>query len=111
MKVYLNFSIVNSKLNHYFQKKNPTPKKVFIRKLFLGDLSVQIHDEPKSFLFKHPDDKASVYIVNALSKIEENFCFKDKQPLLMKSRIVYKLTVHAHVNLHISVRLGVTYLI
>ena len=35
------------------------------------------------------DDKASVCIVNALSK--KNFRFKDKQPLLMKSGIVYKL--------------------
>ena len=74
------------------KKKNPTSKKIFIRKLFLGDLSVQICNELKIFLHTHPDDKVSVYIVNALSKIEENFRFKDKQPLLMKSRIVYKLT-------------------
>ena len=59
---------------------------------FLGALSVQICNDLKSFLYKHTDDKASLYIVDALSKIGENFRFKDKQPLLMKSGIVYKLT-------------------
>ena len=49
-------------------------------------------NELKSFLHKHTDDKASVYIVAALSKIGDNFHFKDKQPLLMKSGIVSKLT-------------------
>ena len=38
------------------------------------------------------DDKAPVYIVDALSNIGENFRFEDKQPILMKSGIVYKLT-------------------
>ena len=38
------------------------------------------------------DDKASVYIIDALSKIGENFHFKDKQPLLMKLGIIYKFT-------------------
>ena len=78
---------------------------------FLGALSVQIRYELKSFLHKHADDKASVYVVDALLKIGENFRFKDKQPLLMKSGIVSKLTVHAHVDLLISVRLGVTCLV
>ena len=59
---------------------------------FLGALSVQIRNELKSFLHKYTDDKASLYIVDALSKIGENFRFKNKQPLLMKSGIVYKLT-------------------
>ena len=60
--------------------------------LFLGVLSVQIRNELKSFLHKHTDDKVSLYIVDALLEIGENFRFKDKQPLLMKSGIVYKLT-------------------
>ena len=74
------------------KKKDPTPKKILIRLSFLGALSVQIRNELKSFFDKLTDGKASVYIVNALSKIGENFRFKDKQPLLMKSGIVYKLT-------------------
>ena len=82
----MNFLIVNSQLNHYFQRK-----KILIRLLFLGALSIQIGNKLKSFLHKHTDDRVSVYIVDALSKIGENFRFKDKQPLLMKSRIVYKL--------------------
>ena len=53
---------------------------------------MKIRNELKPFLHKHTDDKASLYIVDALSKIGENFHFKDKQPLLMKSGIVYKLT-------------------
>ena len=74
------------------KKKDSTQKKIFIRLAFLGALSVQIRNELKSFLHKHTDDKVSLYIVDALSKIGENFRFKDKQPLLMKSGIVYKLT-------------------
>ena len=58
----------------------------------MSALSVQIRHELKSFLQKHTDDKASVYIVDALLKIGENFRCKNKQPLLMKSGIVYKLT-------------------
>ena len=54
---------------------------------FLGPLSVQIRNELKSFLHKHTDDEASLYIVDALPKIGENFRFKDKQPLLIKSGI------------------------
>ena len=53
------------------KKKDPTPKKILIRLPFLGALSVQIRNELKCFLHKHTDDKASVYIVNALSKIGE----------------------------------------
>ena len=91
--VYVNFLVVNSQLNHYVQrKKDPTQKKILIRLPFLGALSVQIRNELKFFLHKHTDDKASLYINDALSKIGENFRFKDKQPLLMKSGIVYKLT-------------------
>ena len=52
------------------------------------------------------DDKASVYIVDALSKIEKKFCFKDKQLLSMKSRTVYKPTCSCG-----STRIGVTYLV
>ena len=74
------------------KKKDPTPKKILIRLPFLDASSVQIRNELKSFLHKHTDDRASVYIVDALSKIGENFRLKDKQPLLMKSGIVYKLT-------------------
>ena len=74
------------------KKKDPTQKKILIRLSFLGALSVQIRNELKSFLHKHTDDKASLYIVVALSKIGESFRFKDKQPLLMKSGIVHKLT-------------------
>ena len=74
------------------KKKDPTQKKILIRLSFLGALSVQIRNELKSFLHKHTNDKASLYIVDALSKIGENFRFKDKQTLLMKSGIVYKLT-------------------
>ena len=73
-------------------KKDPTQKKILIRLPFLGALSVQNRNEMKSFLHKHTDDKVSVYIVDALSKIGENFRFKYKQPLLIKSGIVYKLT-------------------
>ena len=36
--------------------------------------------------------KILLYIVDTLSKIGENFRFKDNQSLLMKSGIVYKLT-------------------
>ena len=77
-------------------KKDPTPKKVFICLLCfiianLGALSLQICNELKAFLCKHTDDKASVYIIGTLSKIGENFCFKDWQPLLVKSGIVYML--------------------
>ena len=53
---------------------------------------MKIRNELKSFLHKHTNDQAALYIVDALSKIGENFRFKDKQPLLMKSGIVYKLT-------------------
>ena len=53
---------------------------------------MKVRNELKSFLHKHTVDKASLYIVDALSKIGENFHFKNKQPLLMKSGIVYKLT-------------------
>ena len=74
------------------KKKDPTPKKILIRLPFLGVLSVQICNELKSFLHKHTDDKASVYIVDALSEIGENFRFTDKQPLRMKLGIVYKLS-------------------
>ena len=74
------------------KKKDPTQKKNLIRLPFLDALSVQIRNELKSFLHKHTDDKASLYIVDALSKIGKNFRFKDKQPFLMKSGIVYKLT-------------------
>ena len=74
------------------KKKDPTPKKILICLPFLGALSVQICNELKSFFHIHTDDKASVYIVDALSKIGENFRFKDKQSLLMKSGMVYKLT-------------------
>ena len=74
------------------KKKNPTQKKILIRLPFLGALSGQVCNELKSFLHKHTDDKASLYIVDALLKIGENFRYKDKQPLLMKSGIVYKLT-------------------
>ena len=59
---------------------------------FLVALSVQIRNELKFFLHKHTDDKASLNIVHALSKTGENFRFKDKQPLLIKSGIVHKLT-------------------
>ena len=52
-------------LNHYFQGKNPTPKKILIRLPFLGALSVRIRSELKYFLHKLTDDKASVYIVDA----------------------------------------------
>ena len=63
------------------KKKDPTQKKILIRLPFLSALSLQIRNELKSFLHKHTDDKASLYIVDALSKIGENFRFKDKQPL------------------------------
>ena len=53
---------------------------------------MKIRNELKSFLHKHTDDKASLYIVDALSKTKENFRLQDKQPLLMKSGIAYKLT-------------------
>ena len=92
-RLYVNLLIVNSQLNHYVRrKKSPLKKKILICLTFLAALSVQIRNELKSFLHKHTDDKASLYIVDALSKIGENFRFKDKQPLLMKSGIVYKLT-------------------
>ena len=46
----------------------------------------------KSSFRKHTDDKASVYyIVDVLSKIGENFRFRDKQPLLIESGMVDKL--------------------
>ena len=89
----MNFLIVNLQLNHYVQRKKiPLKKRFSFVYRFLGALSVQIRNELKSFIHKHTDDKASLYIVDALSKIGENFLFKDKQPLLMKSGIVYKLT-------------------
>ena len=59
---------------------------------FLGALSILIQNGLKFFLHKHMNDKALVYIADALSKIGENFHFKDEQPLLMKLGIVYKLT-------------------
>ena len=59
------------------KNKDPTPKKILIHLLFLGALSIQFRNELKSFLHKHMDDKASVYIVDAFSKIGENFRFKD----------------------------------
>ena len=74
------------------KKQDSTQKKILIRLSFLGALSVQIRNELKSFLHKLTDDKVSLYIVDALSKIGENFRFKDKQQLLMKAGIVYKLT-------------------
>ena len=57
-------------------------------------LSVQITNDLKSFLHKHTDDKASDYIVDALSKITENFPFKHKQSLPMKSGMVKNLLAH-----------------
>ena len=69
-------------------KKDPTPKKIFIRLPFLGALFMQIRNKLKFFLHKHTDDRASVYIIDALSKIRENFRFKDKQPPLIKLGIV-----------------------
>ena len=66
------------------KKKDSTSKKIFIRLAFLSALSLQIRIEPKSFLRKHTDDKASVYNVDALLNIGENFRYKDLQPLLMK---------------------------
>ena len=75
------------------KKKDSTQKKILIRLPFFGALSVQIRNELKSFFHKHTDDKASLYIVDALSKIGENFRFKDKQPLLMKSGIVFQYFV------------------
>ena len=60
------------------KKKDFTTKKIFIRLPFLGALSLQIRNELKSFLCKHTVDKASVYIIDTLSKIGENFRFQDK---------------------------------
>ena len=60
------------------KKKYSTPEKIFIRLPFLGALSLQIRNVLKSFLRKQTNDKAPVYIVDAFSKIGENFRFKDK---------------------------------
>ena len=90
-------------------KKDSAPKKIFIHLPFLGASSLQICNKLKSFDHKHTDDETSVYIVDALLKIGKNFHFKDKQPLLMKSGIVYKFT--CSVDILISVRLGITYLV
>ena len=61
-------------------KKNSTPKKIFFRLPFLGVLSLQIHNELKSFFHKHTDDKASVCIADTLSKVEEKSRFKNRLP-------------------------------
>ena len=74
------------------KKKDPTPQKIFISLPLLGALSLHIRYELKAFLRKQTDDNASVYIVDAPSKIGEIFRFQDGQPILMKSGIVYKLT-------------------
>ena len=74
------------------KKKHSTFKKIFIHLPFWGALSLQIRNEQKALLHKYMDDKTSVYIVNTLSKIEKNFRFKDRRPLIMRSGIVYKLT-------------------
>ena len=83
-------------LTQIFKDKSKKRKKIYIciaaLKLSLKILSMKIRNELKSFLHKHTYDKASLYIVDALSKIGENFRFKDKQPLLMKLGKVYKLT-------------------
>ena len=44
-------------------------------------------------LLKHTDDKTSVYIVDTLFKIKENFRLKNRQTLLMRSGIVCKLII------------------
>ena len=47
---YVNFLIGSSQLNHYFQRKKSTPKKIFIRLPFSDALSLQTRYELKSFL-------------------------------------------------------------
>ena len=51
---------------------------------------MQICNELKSFLHKHTDDKASVCIIDTLSKIEK-FSLQGQTTSLIKSGIVYKL--------------------
>ena len=54
-------------------------------------MSLQIQNELQSIFRKHTNDRASVYVIDKLLKIEGNFYLKDKQPLLIKPGIVYKL--------------------
>ena len=85
------FLIICSRPNHYFLKKLfYTPKKLFVCLPFLDALSLQTRNEIKSFLSKHNDDKAILYIINTLSKIGGNFHLKNQQPLRMNSRVVNK---------------------
>ena len=51
------------------KKKDPTQKKILIRLPFLGALCVQICNDLKSFFHKHTDDKASLYIVDAVAAL------------------------------------------
>ena len=70
INVFVNFLIVSSQLNAItFIEKVSNPKKIFIRLPFLGALSLQIRNEMKSFLRKHTNDKALVYVVDILSKV------------------------------------------
>ena len=68
------------------------PKEIFFRLPFLGTLFLQIQNELKFFIHKHANDKASVHIIDTFPKNEDNFHLKNRQPLLMKSGIVNKLT-------------------
>ena len=72
-----------------FVQKNPS--KYFLFKLpYLGNISHHVEKELKEFIHKHLPD-TMVRFVHVIKNLKQQLHFKDPQPQLLRSNVVYRL--------------------
>ena len=72
-------------------RRNLQSKRILIRLPFLGAVSEQVRNELNSFLRKRTDGRVKLSVIDTTSKIGNNFHLKDRQPLVRRSGVVYKV--------------------
>jgi hypothetical protein len=59
---------------------------------FLGDVSHHIRNEIQQFLFRYTTGKIRTRFINTTNPISNFFRYKDRQELLLRANVVYRLT-------------------
>ena len=98
-------SIINSQIREFLDNKHQqnctntqasepapsSPRSTFLYLPFLGNSSSHFEKELKTFFHKHLGNKLKLSVIHTTFKIDNFFRYKEQQPFLRRSNVVYKL--------------------
>ena len=89
-KKHLTQSSCNSFHSQSIPQLHELPR-IFFKLPYIGEPSIHIEKELKHFFWKKLQDKVQLFIIHVTNKLGQFFNHKQKQSLLLRSNVVYRL--------------------